>query len=188
MWLENVSTQTAGTLTDAVDVLYTKQSSSITTGRLIVGVVGSTERFLVNPGVAASGTAIAYKLDCANTLGTTDKLLSVQNAGAEKFYVDNAGLNYAVSSSTGSSTPAAISSTGVLTVTNTTAATNTVTGGAIFSCGVGVAGSLYAAALYDNGVRAVSSAGSTGGTTTPNGTVDVLIGGATVHLLTAAAA
>ena len=92
--LENVSTQTAGTLTDAVDVLYTKQSATITTGRLIVGVVGTTERLICNPGVAASGTAIAYKLDTANTLGTTDKLLSVQNGAAEKAYIDCAGVFY----------------------------------------------------------------------------------------------
>ncbi len=43
--------------------------------------------------VADSGTAIAYKMDSANAYATAGaKLLSVQNNGTEKFYVDKDGV------------------------------------------------------------------------------------------------
>jgi hypothetical protein len=47
--------------------------------------------------------------------------------------------------------------TGVTSITNATAATSTITGALKVSGGVGVAGSLYAGALYDNGNRVLTS-------------------------------
>jgi len=46
--LENVATQTAGTLTDTVDVLRLVQSSTISTGNIIQGYKGATAVFTID--------------------------------------------------------------------------------------------------------------------------------------------
>ena len=64
-----------------------------TTGKTLSGVVGSTERFKVDPSVADGGSAVGYVLDTATTLATSGaKLVSVRNAGSELVYVDKDGM------------------------------------------------------------------------------------------------
>lgn len=89
--LETVATQTAGTLTHTKDNLNLTQSATITTGKLITGVVGATERFKAHPVVQNSGTNTAYLFDTTTSLTGTTKLASFANAGTEKFAIDNAG-------------------------------------------------------------------------------------------------
>lgn len=89
--IATLTSNSVGTLNHSKNVLKLTQSSSGTTGALIRGVVGSTERFTVCPMVANSGTNIAYLFDTTTSLSGTTKIASFSNAGSEKAYLNNAG-------------------------------------------------------------------------------------------------
>lgn len=73
-------------------MLNLTQSATRTTGKLLTGVVGSTERFKAHPLVADGASAIAYLLDTTTSLSNAGaKLLSIKNAGTEKAYFSTAG-------------------------------------------------------------------------------------------------
>jgi len=54
-------------------------------------VVSSTTRTSLIPGVADSGSGIAYTFDTANVLTSGRKLISIKNQGSELVYIDNFG-------------------------------------------------------------------------------------------------
>lgn len=61
-------------------------------GALICGIIGTTERLRFDPRVVNGSTAVAHCLDTHNTLSTAGaKLLSLRNAGTEKFAVGHDG-------------------------------------------------------------------------------------------------
>ena len=76
---------------DTVDVFTTKQSSSVTTGKLITWVVGATERFKVHPLVANSGTNTAYLFDTTTALSWTTRIASFSVWWSEKSFIYNDG-------------------------------------------------------------------------------------------------
>ena len=89
--IESTVTKNTGTMNDTVDVLNTTQSATETTGKLITGVVGSTERFKAQPLVANSGTNNAYLFDTTTSLSGTTTLAVFANAGTAKVTIEDDG-------------------------------------------------------------------------------------------------
>jgi len=130
-------------------------STSVSTGALTIpnnGGLGVTGNVNVGGNVTTSGTAgfVGNVLTAAQphitSVGTLTSL-SVTTSVA------------ATSLSAGSATISGQINTGSLDVTNTTASLNTGTGAIITAGGIGVAGNVYAGALYDNNSRVWTQGG-----------------------------
>jgi hypothetical protein len=66
---------------------------------------------------------------------------------------------------------------GAVILANTTAATNTTSGALQVGGGAGIAGSLYAVAVYDNAVRVVSTSTGAGNLTISSGAINLTVAG-----------
>ena len=145
-------TQRGSTTTVVINFANQTQSVGTTTGAVIV-----------SGGVGVGGNLYATNLYSNGSLVVTEA--SIGNLGVTAIV---AGTDTSVSSSTGvvvisnTSTLDTVANRGSTTtaainIINTTSSTSTVTGALVVTGGVGVGGDVYAAAIYSNGIRVLTT-------------------------------
>jgi hypothetical protein len=156
-------------------------SSSTTTGSLVVtgtgglgvggGITSSSTRIrgvasqqTISPLTLNSQTSVKFYTNVNETGASWGIGLNANGAGGDIFCIESstAGGNLVTISPAGGMNVPAITSSGIIKTTNTTASTSTVTGSGQFAGGVGIGGALNAGGVIKTTDTTVSTNASTG--------------------------
>ncbi|MCK4816321.1 hypothetical protein KA005_11180 [bacterium] len=89
-----IRSQSTGTVSGNIIYINDTPTATVNGGSLLLAY-GDNYELNFNPRVANSASAVAYSFDTENNLTTVGaKLLSLENQGSEKFYIDKDGAIY----------------------------------------------------------------------------------------------